>query len=361
LTASDYQRLARELVHPDVWDFIEGGAESERTLRANDGAFDRWWLRPRVLTDVSTVDTALSLFGATYATPIGVSPTAYHRLVDGEGEVATAQGAGAAGALFVVSVFASRTLEDIAKAATSGLWLHLYWFRRREVMTGLIRRATDAGFGALVLTVDAPRIGRRWRDMRNGFAIGGDVAAVNISAAVMELTHHGGHGRSAIAEHAAQSFDPAVTWADLAWLREQTSLPIVLKGILTAEDAALAVEHGVDGIMVSNHGGRQLDGAVPSLAALPEVVDAVAGACPVLFDGGVRRGTDALTALALGARMVLLGRPPLWALAAAGADGVEGLLRTTTDELAHAMALAGRPRLADLDRSAVRARPGGEL
>jgi 4-hydroxymandelate oxidase len=361
LTASDYQLLARDVVGADVWDFIEGGAESERTLRANVGAFDRWRLRPRVLTDVSTVDTAVSLFGARFATPLGVGPTAYHRLVDAEGEVATARGAGAAGALFVVSVFASRTLEDIAAAAGAGLWLHLYWFRRRDVMAGLVRRAADAGYGALVLTVDAPRIGRRWRDMRNGFAIDADIAAVNIDAAVMALTHHSDEGRSAIAEHAAQSFDPTVTWADLAWLREQTSLPIVLKGILTAEDAALAVEHGVDGIVVSNHGGRQLDNAVASLDALPEVLDAAGGAVPVLFDGGVRRGTDAFTALALGARMVLLGRPPLWGLAAGGADGVEGLLRTTTEELAHAMALAGRPRLADLDRSAVRTRPGGEL
>ncbi len=361
LTASDYQHLARDLVDPDVWDFIEGGAESERTLDANVAAFDRFRLRPRVLTDVSTIDTAVSVLGADLATPIGVAPTAYHRLVDPEGEVATARGAGATGALFVVSVFASRTLEDVAKAASGPLWLHLYWFRRRDVMLSLIRHAADAGFGALMLTVDAPVIGRRWRDMRNGFAIGGDVAAVNIDAAVMAPTHHSDVGRSAIAEHAAQQFDPSVTWADLAWLREQTSLPILLKGILTAEDAALAVEHGVDGIVVSNHGGRQLDNAVASLDALPEVVGAVGGAVPVLFDGGVRRGTDAFTALALGARMVLLGRPPLWGLAAGGADGVAGLLRTTTEELAHAMALAGRPRLADLDSSAVRTRPGGEL
>ena len=182
LTASDYQQLARDVVDPDVWDFIEGGAESERTLDGNVAAFDRVRLRPRVLTDVSTVDTAVSVFGADFATPLGVAPTAYHRLVDAEGEVATARGAGAAGALFVVSVFASRTLEDIAKASPGGLWLHLYWLNRRDVLADLIRRAADSGYQALLLTVDAPRIGRRWRDMRNGFAIGGDVAAVNIDA-----------------------------------------------------------------------------------------------------------------------------------------------------------------------------------
>ncbi|UWP84971.1 alpha-hydroxy-acid oxidizing protein [Dactylosporangium fulvum] len=353
LTAEDYRHLARDLVAPDVWDFIEGGAEEERTLAANLRAFDRIRLRPRVLADVSAVDTSVELFGTRFATPLGVAPTAYHRLVDSDGEVATARGAGAAGALFVVGMFASRTLEDIAEVSTSELWLQLYWLRRRDVMAALIRRAEQGGYGALMLTVDVPRMGRRWRDMRNGFAVGGDVAAVNIDPAVMASSHHRDAGRSALAQHAAQQFDATVTWADLAWVRAQSRLPLVLKGILTAEDAALAVEHGADAVVVSNHGGRQLDGAVASLDVLAEVVDAIGGACPVLFDGGVRRGADALAALALGARMCLLGRPPLWGLAARGADGVEGVLRTTTEELAHAMALAGRPALGALDRSAV--------
>ncbi|MCW6008137.1 alpha-hydroxy-acid oxidizing protein [Micromonospora sp. CPCC 205371] len=357
LTAADYQHLARDLVAPDVWDFIEGGAEAERTLAANLLAFDRLRLRPRVLTDVSRVDTAVSLFGRRYATPVGIAPTAYHRLVDADGEVATARGAGVADALFVVSMFASRTIEDIAAASSSGLWLQLYWLRHRDLMCSLIERAERAGYGAIMLTVDVPVMGRRWRDMRNGFAIGGGVAAVNIDPEVMAPAHLRGAGESAIARHTAQSFDTTVTWADLAWMRARSGLPLVLKGILTAEDARLAVEHGVDAIVVSNHGGRQLDGAVASLDALAEVAEAVGGACPVLFDGGVRRGGDALAALALGAHLVLLGRPPLWGLAVDGAAGVAGVLRMITEEVAPALALAGRPALARLARPGERMPP----
>ncbi|GAA2365722.1 alpha-hydroxy acid oxidase [Dactylosporangium salmoneum] len=359
LTAADYRNPAQRLVEPDVWDFIEGGAEDERTVAANLRAFDRVRLRPRVLAGVSEVDTAVSLFGRDYATPIGVAPTAYQRLIDADGEVATAKGAGAAGALFVVAMFASRTIEDIAAASSSGLWLQLYWLRRRDVLQSMAERAEAAGYDAIMLTVDVPRMGRRWRDVRNGFTIGGDVAAVNIEAGVMAAAHERDEGSSAVARHTAATFDPGLVWSDLAWLRGRTRLPLVLKGILTAEDATLAVAHGADAIVVSNHGGRQLDGAVASLDALAEVVGAVGGAIPVLLDGGVRRGADALAALALGAHMVLLGRPPLWGLAAGGAEGVAGVLRATTDELAHAMALAGRASLADLDRTVVRNQPTG--
>jgi len=353
LTAADFRRAAEPLVDAAVWDFIEGGAEDERTLAANVAAFERVRLRPRVLVDVSACDTAVELFGARFATPLGIAPTAYQRLIHPDGEVATARGAGAAGALFVVGMLATRTIEDIAAAATAGLWLQVYWLRHRDIMAALVARAERAGYGALVVTVDVPRMGRRWRDMRNGFTIGGDVAAVNLDPALMAAAHRHDAGRSAIAEHTARTFDAAVTWSDLAWLRERTAMPLVLKGILTAEDATLAVAHGVDGVVVSNHGGRQLDGAVASLDALAEVVDAVGGACPVLFDGGVRRGSDALTALALGARAVLLGRPPLWGLAVGGAGGVAGVLATMTAELEHAMALAGRPTLASIDRTVV--------
>jgi len=357
LTASDYRDSAQGLVKPDVWDFIEGGAEDERTVAANVRAFDRVRLRPRVLAGVADADTGLSLFGTAYATPVGIAPTAYHRLVDAEGEVATARGATAAGALFVVAMFASRTLEDIAAAAAGNVWLQLYWLRRRDVMRSLAERAERAGYGAIMLTVDVPRMGRRRRDMRNGFTIGGGVAAVNIDPAVMASAHRRDAGRSALARHTADTFDPTLTWTDLAWLRGCTRLPLVLKGILTAQDAVLAADHGADAIVVSNHGGRQLDGAVASLDALAEVVDAVAGRIPVLLDGGVRRGTDAMAALALGARMVLTGRPPLWGLATGGADGVAGVLRAMTGELEHAMVLSGRPALEALDRSLVR--PGG--
>jgi 4-hydroxymandelate oxidase len=303
------------------------------------------------------VDIQTSVLGADLATPIGIAPTAYHRLVDPDGEVATARGAGTAGALYVVSMFASRTIEDIAAAATGPLWLQLYWLYRRDVVADLVRRADRAGYGAFVLTVDVPRLGRRRRDMRNAFAIGGDIGAVNIDDAVMSLTHRRDAHQSAIATHTAHTFDPSLSWDDLAWLRQQTSRPLVLKGILTGADAARAVRVGVDAIVVSNHGGRQLDGVAAGIDALPEVVAAVDGACPVLVDGGFRRGSDVFVALALGASAVLLGRPVLWGLSTGGADGVAGLLGLAGTELEHTMALAGRRSLAEIDASAVDAAP----
>ena len=353
LCLEDYRRLARLRLDTDVWDFIEGGAESERTVAANRRAFDRVALRPRVLVDVSRCDTGTELLGSRLATPVGVAPTAYHRLVHPDGELATARGAGSAGALYVVSIFASRTLEEIAAAATGPLWIQLYWLRRRDVLAALVARAAAAGFGAVLLTVDAPRLGRRRRDARNGFAIGPEVSAANLDPTLTASAHRATAGRSALAVHTAEAVDPSVTWSDLAWLRARSDLPLVLKGILTAEDAVLAVRHGADAIVVSNHGGRQLDGAVASLDALAEVVRAVGDACPVLLDGGVRGGTDAFAALALGARAVLLGRPVLWGLAAAGATGVSGVLDLATEELAHTMALTGRPDLASVDGSAL--------
>jgi 4-hydroxymandelate oxidase len=353
LTASEYESAARQRLPVDVWDFVAGGSGTEATLAANRAAFQRLVLRPRVLVDVTRTDLAVDLLGARLAAPIGVAPMAYHRLAHPEGEVATARAAGGAGALFVVSLFASRSLEDIAAAAGGPLWLQLYWLRRRDVLVPLLRRAEAAGYQAIVLTVDAPRVGRRVRDLRHGFAVPPDVTAVNIDARVMAGTDASRTGESAIARHSREQFDPSATWQDLAWLRGQTSLPLVLKGLLTAEDARLAVEHGTAAVIVSNHGGRQLDGAVPSMVALPEVVEAVAGRCPVLLDGGVRAGTDVVKALALGARAVLVGRPVLWGLATAGADGARALLDLLVTELDDAMALCGHPRVADLDRSAV--------
>jgi 4-hydroxymandelate oxidase len=246
----------------------------------------------------------------------------------------------------VVSFFASRTLDEIAAAATGPLWLQLYWLRRRDVLAGLVKRAQDLNYRAIVLTVDAPRIGRRLRDIRNGFGIPPHIKAANIEENLMESTYQA----DGIAAHAALTFDQTITWADLAWLKGLSDLPLVLKGVLTAEDAALAVEHGADAIVVSNHGGRQLDGAVPSLRALPEVVAAVNGRCPVYVDGDVRTGRDVFVALALGASAVFVGRPVLWALAT---DGVAQLLTLLRTELENTMALAGRPAVARIDRGAL--------
>ena len=347
VSALDFAALARERIHPHSWDFLEGGSGSELTVGANRQIFDNAQLRPRVLIDVSICDTSTTLLGASVSSPIAVAPIAYHRMAHDEGEIATARGL--SGSLMTVSFFASQALDEIAAAATGPLWLQMYWLQRRDVLAGLAKQAQDLGYQALMLTVDAPRIGRRLRDMRNGFGVPSHIRAVNVDPELMAASYQA----NGIAEHAALTFDQTVTWADLAWLKGRTELPLVLKGVLTGEDAALAVEHGVDAIVVSNHGGRQLDGAVPSLRALPEVVSAVGGRCPVFFDGGVRSGRDAFIALALGASAVFVGRPAMWALAAAGERGVADLLALLRDELEHVMALTGRPTLSRVDRTAL--------
>lgn len=342
---------ARAVLPAATWGYLQGGAGAERTLRANRAAYDRVALRPRFLVDVSAVSLRTSVLGAEWAVPFGVAPMAYHRLAHPDGEVASA--AAGLGGAFVASMFASRAWADIAGPGPR--WLQLYWLRDRDAFADVLARAEDAGFGALVLTVDAPRVASRPRDSASAFALPDDVRAVNVDPAVMDSTHAAAAGTSAIQAHSRQRFDPSVTWADLAWLRARTSLPVLLKGILTAEDARLAVEHGVDGLVVSNHGGRQLDAAVPSLDALPEVVAAVPPGYPVLVDGGVRRGSDVFAALALGAVAVLVGRPVLWGLAAGGRDGAAAVLGLLRDQLEECMVLAGRPSVAAIGRDAVTA------
>ncbi|ATB37490.1 alpha-hydroxy-acid oxidizing enzyme [Cystobacter fuscus] len=352
----DYEALARERMEPANWEYFQGGSGEEQTLRANREAFERVFFRPRVLVDVSKCDLSTRLLGTPVSFPVGVAPMAYHRLAHPEGEVATARAAGAVGALTVVSTFASRKLEEVAQEAQGPLWLQVYCFRRREVTEALVRRAEAAGYRALVLTVDTPRLGRRERDVRNGFSLPAHVRAENFGEELVAALHAHQPGASAVATHARETIDPSLTWESLAWLRSLTRLPLVLKGVMTGEDAARAASLGIEGIIVSNHGGRQLDGVLPALEALPEIVRAVAGRCEVLMDGGVRRGTDVLKALALGARAVLVGRPVLWGLAAAGPEGVEHVLSMLRDELELAMALAGRPSLEHIDSSLVHAR-----
>ncbi|MFJ8440725.1 alpha-hydroxy acid oxidase [Kitasatospora griseola] len=354
LTLAEHGRLAKGLLPAAIWDFFEGGAGTEWTRRANLDAWRHHVLRPRVLVDVSAPDCGTELLGARLAAPFGVAPMAYHQLAHPDGECATARAAAEAGALLIVSIFASRTLEQIAAAAPGApRWLQLYWLRDREALTALVRRAEQADYRALVLTVDAPKVGRRLRDLRNAFALPADLTAANLDPRLTNSAGQSAAGRSGIEEHSRQQFDPTVSWADLAWLRARTRLPLVLKGVLTAEDARLAVEHGVDALIVSNHGGRQLDGVPPALTVLPEIVDAVPAEHPVLVDGGLRHGSDLATALALGARAALVGRPVLWGLAHGGADGARAVLDLLREELLDTMVLAGRPTLAALDRGAL--------
>jgi len=339
LNVHDYEKLARTRMNAAAWDYYQGGSDDEITLQANRNIYQSIRLRPKTLVDVSDCNTATTILGIPVQTPVMVAPTTVHRLAHPDGELATVRAAGTAGALMVVSAGSSYSLEEIAEAASGPLWLQLYIYRDLTITVKLLQRAREAGYRAIVLTVDTPRLGQREQDLRNHFRLPSHIQLANFINSTWQI----GLG----AERAP------ITWETLHWLQSETPLPIILKGILTAEDALLAVEHGAAAIIVSNHGGRQLDGAVTSIEALPEIVEAVAGRCGIYLDGGIRRGTDILKALALGARAVLIGRPVLWGLAANGEEGVFDVLRLLREELELDMALVGRRTLADIDSSLI--------
>ena len=347
--AAELQRRARKLLPRHVYDYYAGGSGRERTRRANQKAWRQVWMAPRVLRDVSAVDTGVRLLGTEFATPLGVAPTGFHGLAHPGGEVATAAGAARAGALFVLSTRSTRRIEDVADAVAAeggAWWFQVYVMRDRELTASLVRRAAAAGAAALVLTADTPVVGRKRRDSHDGVVSDEDFL-VNLGP---------------LEDVGAASQAADLTFADIGWLREAGGLPVVVKGVLRGDDAAACQAHGAAAVIVSNHGGRQLDGALPSALALPEVTAALgAGAGQggeIYADGGIRTGEDALAALALGAGAVFLGRPALWALACGGADGVRTLLAGLTDDLSHAMALAGASSVAGAGQIA-RIGPGG--
>lgn len=348
----DFEPLARERMDPAAFDYFAGGADDERTLAHNRSAFDRLAIRPRVLVDVHHVDTATTIFGQQLPYPIGLAPTAFNRLGHTDGEVAAARAAGATGTLMCCSTVASTTLEDIAAAGSAPLWFQLYVYRDREVTRDLVRRAETAGYRALALTVDTPRLGRRERDLRNNFALPPDVRISNLEPYHTAELAKWGHTPS-FKECVHQLLDSSLTWEAIDWLCSITRLPVVIKGVLAADDADLAIQHGAGGLIVSNHGGRQLDGTMATIDVLPDVVERVAGRVPVLLDGGVRRGTDVFKAVACGAAATLIGRPYLWGLAAAGEAGVARVLEMLHAELELAMALAGCPSVAAITRAHV--------
>ncbi|MEV0134182.1 alpha-hydroxy acid oxidase [Dactylosporangium sp. NPDC050688] len=333
---------ARARLDPAHWDFFAGGAGDERTLRANEEAFQRLRLVPRVLRGTGPRDLRTTLFGTELSAPLLVAPTAFHRLAHPDGELATARGAAAAGTVLVVSMAATTPIEDIA-AAGGPLWFQLYPQPDLAFTAAVVRRAERAGCRALVVTADSPVFGRRERDRRNGFT---DLPA---GLACENMRDDTGRVRDIV-------MDAQLGWDRIDWLRGVTGLPIVVKGLLHPADAQLAVEHGASAVLVSNHGGRQLNGALPTVDALPAVVKAVGGRMPVLLDGGIRCGADILAALALGADAVLVGRPVLWGLAAAGSDGVRQVLELLREDLDRALALAGVRRPADLTGDLVAAR-----
>jgi isopentenyl diphosphate isomerase/L-lactate dehydrogenase-like FMN-dependent dehydrogenase len=339
---AEIETLARDQMEPSAFDYFCGGAGDEWTVAENRRAFSRIVFRPRVLVDVTTVRTGVSVLGTALSFPVMLAPTALNRLGHPEGEVAAARAARAAGTAMIVSTTASSTVEEVAAAAPDSLWFQLYVYKDREVTRDLVHRAEASGCRAIVLTVDMPRMGRRERDIRNAFSLPDDVTLKNLAASG-RLDAARWSAESSFSAYVHGLLDPSLGWDAIAWLKSLTSLPILVKGILREDDAARAIAAGANGIVVSNHGGRQLDGAVATIDALPGIRDAIGNGVPILIDGGVRRGTDVLKALALGASAVLIGRPYLWGLAAAGEAGVARVLQLLRTELELALALVGCP------------------
>lgn len=344
----DYEEAASERLDPLARDYYASGARDEITVRENRRAFERLRIRYRVLRDVSERKAGVELLGEELTLPVLVAPTAFQRLACEDGELATARAAGAVGTTMILSTLSTTSMERVVEAAPGPVWFQLYVYRDRSITRALVDRARDAGCTALVLTVDAPLLGRRERDVRNEFRLPDGMELANLlPEGLSSLPRRS--GESGLAAYVESMFDPSLDWDDLSWLVDHSDLPVLVKGIVHPEDARLAVEHGASGVVVSNHGGRQLDTSVATVDALPSVVAAVEGRVPVLLDGGLRRGTDVLKAVALGASAVAVGRPVLWGLAVNGAEGARAVLEILRDEIDLALALCGCPRLSDLD------------
>lgn len=351
INVADAERVAAEKLDAGPLGYFAGGAGDEVTLRDNLDAWRRWRLRPRVLTDVSEVTTAAQLMGGPLSMPLLVAPVAYQRLVDPEGEVAMARAAAAAGTLMCLSTLATARPSEVAAAAPAGRrWFQLYCFKDGAVTNALRDEAIDSGFEAIVVTADAPRGGNRERDLRSGFKLPEGLGVPSVAAAL-------GVERAVTIEETFALMTPALGWSAIEDLVAECSLPVLVKGLLTPEDALLAIEHGAAGVVVSNHGGRQLDCSLATGDVLAEIVDAVDGRATVLVDGGIRRGVDVAIALALGADAVLVGRPALWGLAAGGEAGARRVLDLLRAELEHTLALCGCSSPAELTRAHVRRAP----
>ena len=367
----DLRRIARRRLPRVIFEFVDGGAQDEVTLRRNLEDFQRIALVPRVLTDVSQRDQSVTVLGQTYSSPLILAPTGTPGVVWPNGGMAAALAAEAAGVGFCLSTMSTSSIEEIARACKRPIWFQLYVMRDRELGKSMMQRAKAAGCSALVITVDLQMQGQRDRDVRNGLTIPPKLRVGSIvdfalhpgwvwrqlTGPKITLANFAGSGKGddlfTIAEFVNAQFDPSVTWKDIDWVRSVWDGPLALKGILDAEDAKLAVEHGVQAVIVSNHGGRQLDGVPSAISALAEVVDAVDGRAEVILDGGVRRGNDVLKALALGAKACMIGRPFLYGLAANGGAGVRKALDLLRAEIDVNLALLGRAGVKDLDRSAV--------
>lgn len=348
----DFHRAAKARLDPMAYDYYRSGALREWTLAENERAWSNWVFRRRSLVGVADVDLSTTVLGERLSIPVIVAPTAFHRLADPEGEVATARAAAAAGTMMVVSTLATVRLEDVA-ATDVPRWFQLYVFADRGLTRELVDRAVAAGYTALVPTVDTPTVGIRYADQRNRFVLPPDMVMANVMHALDPALAESG---SALRAFSAK-FDQSLTWRDIEWLAGLSELPVMPKGVTHPDDARAAMDSGAAGVIVSNHGGRQLDGEPGTADVLTDVVDAVGGAGLVLVDGGIRSGTDAVKAKALGAAAVMVGRPVLWALAAGGQAGVEHMLTLLRSEVADTLRQLGVPRLADVGPDSVMRRP----
>jgi 4-hydroxymandelate oxidase len=342
LSLEDFEPPAREQLQHAVYEFIAGGAGDEITKRDNETAFDRIKLRPRVLRDVTRLDTGITLFGKDLPHPIILAPIAYQRLAHPDGEVATARGAGMAEAVFVLGTSATAAIEDCMAVSRSPVWFLLYWQSDRNFNGELVTRMAELGAKAICVTVDTPTPGDRRRQFRAGFKIPDSL-----------VTPYFKDRNTGIVKVGTSQIRAMPTWADIGWLRSLTNLPLILKGILDPEDAEQAVGAGADAIVVSNHGARNLDTFPATIDALPAIAERVAGRIPIILDGGVRRGTDVLKAMALGASAVMIGRPYVYALAVGGAEGVAHCVNLLRRDFELAMALTGRARISELDRTVI--------
>jgi len=349
LNISDYACAARARLSKEVCDYYEGGSLDEITLRENAAGWERLKLYYRVLAGVHDRDMSTTVLGQKISMPIAIAPTAFHKLACAEGEIATANAAEVAGTLFILSSLSNTAMEPVLAAAASPRWFQLYIYKDRRVTAELVKRAEAAGAEAIVLTVDAPGLGTRERDMRNRFTLPDGLTIENLSPL--------GKGKmpnvtgSGLATYVHDNFKSDLSFDDLDWLCGSTPLPVVVKGVCRADDARRAIEHGAKALVVSNHGGRQLDTAPPTCEVLPRVVDVVGDRCEIYVDGGIRRGNDVLKAIALGARTVLIGRPILWGLTVAGEQGALDVLEILRRELDEAMLLCGCTALKDINHS----------
>ncbi len=347
LKLDDFEPAARAILPRAIYDYIAGGAEDEATLRDNRDAFARYRFRFKVLASADRPDPSNEVLGQRFAMPVHLAPAAIQRMAHPDGEAAAYRAASDAGIAYCLSTLSSVSIEDVAAAASGARWFQLYMHPERAVSAAFVERAVDAGYSAILLTVDLPKAGRRERDIRNAFSLPESLSYANLDGSRRTAT---AEGPDPFARNVNAYTNAALGWEDLEWLVARTSLPVIVKGVVRADDARRAVEAGARGLVVSNHGGRQLDYATASLDALPDVIQAVGRDVPVLLDGGVRRGTDVLKALCLGARAVLIGRPYLYALAVGGADGVRGMLEMLREEIELSMSLLGVRRVNELDR-----------